>query len=111
MSNTEYTIIGAMACLFTGWLLSRQGDPVEPVKNGTTLHVVESKLEEDSMHWEILKKFRDTAFQFDFIGKPACFTVEEARVRRKHREGLEEDTLWMRLSEPPKRKLPTTKRN
>lgn len=103
MSNSEYAIIGAMACLFVGWLLSRESDPVAPVDE-TKLEVVENDLEQDSLHREMLKGFRDTALQIDFHGKPGGFTMEEARGRREYLKGVEEDTVWMRLTKPKARR-------
>ena len=104
MSKSEYAVIGALACFFVGWLLSREGGPVAPVEPGIKLQVVESRPLQDSLHREMLKGFRDTALQVDFYGKPGGFTMEEARGRQEYLKGIEEDTLWMKLTKPRERK-------
>ena len=104
MKDSEYAILGALVCLLVGWFLSRESESTLPVEPDASLQVVESSLENDSLHQEMLKGFRDTALQVDFYGKPGGFTMEEARGRQEYLKGIEEDTLWMKLTKPRERK-------
>ena len=104
MKDSEYAILGALVCLLVGWFLSRDRESPAPVEPEARLEVVESSLENDSLHREMLKRFRDAALQLDLSATSSGFTMEEARARSQYLKGIEEDTVWIRLTKPPERK-------